>query len=196
MKDSFTRGHGFLEGFLSKQRAKIANNSISDSLRDGRILDLGCGYYPYFLSSIKFKEKFGLNNSFAKESVEGINLINHDFYHNQKLPFDDSFFNVVTLLAVLEHLDNQVAISVLTEAYRVLAVGGNLIITVPWGKTDLLLKFLSKIKLVSAVEINEHKQLYNESLIKNQLLFAGFEPEKIKIKRFEFGLNLFILAKK
>ncbi len=48
-KDNVTRGYGLLERFLAKKRAKMANEIIPLALRTGRILDIGCGPFPYFL---------------------------------------------------------------------------------------------------------------------------------------------------
>ena len=50
-----------LEKFLSRARAKIANNLISAQHRKGRILDIGCGEYPHFLINIEFNEKYGID---------------------------------------------------------------------------------------------------------------------------------------
>jgi hypothetical protein len=46
----FTRGRGLLEPWLAKMRAQRANRLIPAELRAGRILDIGCGSFPYFLS--------------------------------------------------------------------------------------------------------------------------------------------------
>ena len=56
-----TRGHGLLEPFLARQRAKIANRLIPHELRLGRILDIGCGTFPYFLAHTEFEKKFAID---------------------------------------------------------------------------------------------------------------------------------------
>ena len=58
-----TRGKGLLEPSLARLRANRANQLIPKSLRDGRILDIGCGSYPYFLSHTSFQEKFAIDCS-------------------------------------------------------------------------------------------------------------------------------------
>ena len=191
---NFTRGEGMLENFLAVQRARLADSQIADHLRRGRILDVGCGFRPYFLSTINFQEKFGLDKNFFK--VDNINLIQQDVEKNNVLPFVDNYFEVVTALAFLEHLEAEIALKALKEIYRILKPGGLLIITVPRKEIDLLLKFMAKIKLVSAIEINEHKQLYSKAMIKRQLIESGFKARDINIKSFEFGLNLFAVGKK
>ena len=47
-KSCVTRGTGLIEPWLSDHRARKANELIPRHLRDGRILDIGCGSYPYF----------------------------------------------------------------------------------------------------------------------------------------------------
>lgn len=49
-KAKFTCGKGLLKPLLARLRARQANRLIPGSLRKGRILDIGCGYYPYFLT--------------------------------------------------------------------------------------------------------------------------------------------------
>lgn len=190
-----TRGFGVLEKFLANKRLKIVNKNIPDNLREGRILDIGCGNFPYFLSNIKFKEKVGLDKESGIDQVDGIKLIKHDLSKEDKLPFTDSSFDVVTILAVLEHMSGDFALKVLKEVKRVLKEEGELFITVPRDKGDKLLRLFSKIGLVSRVELDEHVQLYNPKNIREQLKLAGFYSESIKVRPFELGLNLFIEVK-
>ena len=52
---------GLLENVLAKLRARQANLLIPDNCRNGRLLDIGCGETPFFLQSIEFKYKYGIN---------------------------------------------------------------------------------------------------------------------------------------
>jgi hypothetical protein len=56
-----TRGDVLLEGFLAKKQAHLANRLIPPHLREGRILDIGCGAYPNFLLNTVCAEKSGLD---------------------------------------------------------------------------------------------------------------------------------------
>lgn len=60
-ESDFTRGKGLLESVLAGMRARKANQLIPDELRTGRILDIGCGAYPYFLSHTFFHEKAAID---------------------------------------------------------------------------------------------------------------------------------------
>lgn len=71
--NNFTRGHGLLEPILSKLSARRANQLIPSQLRNGRILDIGCGSYPYFLSHTSFADKFSIDQNNPTQEPEGIN---------------------------------------------------------------------------------------------------------------------------
>ena len=54
--------------------------------------------------------------------------------YGQNLPFDDTFFDVVIISEVLEHLNDSIIDKTLQEIYRVLKKGGKLIGTVPYNE--------------------------------------------------------------
>ncbi|MFA5066330.1 MAG: class I SAM-dependent methyltransferase [Dehalococcoidia bacterium] len=191
-----TRGYGVLEKYLARRRAHKVDKLISDDLRSGAILDIGCGSYPYFLTQIKFDSKVGLDKSVNEEIIAGIDLRKYEFKSGDGLPVNGDQFTVVTMLAVLEHLDETAALNVLTKSYQALVPGGLLIVTTPWGKTKGLLSLLATLKIVSPEEINEHQQFYSRRDLFKQLSAAGFATDKIVIGSFELGLNLYAIAKK
>ena len=78
-----------LEPFLAKQRARVADQLIPNELRKGRILDIGCGSYPYFLSHIYFKEKFAIDQLTKPQSVSKINWFSLNLNDEPHLPFED-----------------------------------------------------------------------------------------------------------
>ena len=67
-----TRGHGLLEPVLARLRANQANRLINKSHRDGNILDIGCGSFPYFLSHTSFKSKFAIDQQEPNDQSLGI----------------------------------------------------------------------------------------------------------------------------
>lgn len=192
-----TRGHGLLEGFLARQRANRANSLISDDARAGRILDVGCGSYPAFLSSTRFAERYGLDRvALADVRDAGITLVPYDISGSTGLPFDSSFFDVVTMLAVFEHLETPTLTGLLQEIRRVLRPGGLYVMTTPLRWTEGLLKVMALMKLVSPEEVNEHKAQYSGAEVVPLLLEAGFERTHIRHGTFELGLNLWAVAQK
>ena len=194
-----TRGKGLLEPLLADWRAQQANKLIPTSLREGRILDIGCGTYPYFLAHTSFAEKFAidqipLSKETAKElCIESFTL---DLEVKPRLPFEDGFFNAVTLLAVVEHLDPALMALLFKEIYRVLKPGGLVALTTPAAWSDGLLKFMARIHLVSAEEIQEHAYAYTLPLLGWYFGQAGFEMSKTRFGYFEFMLNMWATAKK
>lgn len=191
--NNYTRGTGILEIFLAKQRANKANSFISKDQRKGKILDIGCGSYPYFLTSIDFKEKYGIDPSLTYLKLENIILEKIDITEN-KLPFKDNYFNVVTMLAVFEHIEQDKLAEVLCEIKRVLKKDGIFIITTPAPWADKLLHFMARFDLISSEEIHEHKHNHPKEKIEGILIASGFEKGKIKSGFFEFFLNMWFTA--
>ncbi|MEW6682868.1 MAG: class I SAM-dependent methyltransferase [Nitrospirota bacterium] len=190
-----TRGFGFLEGFLARQRARMANQLIPQLHRGGRLLDIGCGAHPYFLFHTQFREKYGVDQvvseALAAECVESKTyLISFDIHRSEALPFKNQFFDVVTMLAVFEHVEPRRLPTLLGEVYRVLRPGGIFILTTPAAWTDYLLKTMAKLRLVSPVEIEDHKDTYTHSKIAEYLEASNFRREKSQFGYFEFRMNL------
>jgi SAM-dependent methyltransferase len=191
-----TRGSGLLEPFLARMRAGRANRLIPREMRQGRILDIGCGSYPYFLSHTSFTEKFSVDQQPPAAGFEEINWVVLDLNAEPQLPFDDNFFDVITLLAVVEHLNPKMLVELLREAHRALKPGGTLILTTPASWTDGLLKTMAALNLVSREEIHEHVFTYTLPLIGWYFGSAGFPMEKVHFGYFEFRMNLWATATK
>jgi SAM-dependent methyltransferase len=196
-----TRGFGLLEGFLAKKRAQKANSLIPQPYRSGRILDIGAGTYPVFLLTTSFFEKFGIDKTFPVSRQTGsknhsIELMCHDIESEDPLPFNDGYFDVVTMLAVFEHITHQRLPKVFQEVYRVLKRGGLLIITTPAAWTDFILKGMAKIRLVSTLEVGEHKGLHTADSIVDTLQQSGFTSNNIQLGYFEFHMNTWATAMK
>lgn len=199
--NNVTRGHGLLEGFLANQRIKMANKLIIDKHRQGKLLDIGCGSYPLFLTKVEFSQKYGLDKMLQLAQIEtlkkqNINLINYDSEENQNLPFEDNFFDVVTMLAVFEHIEPVKLPVLLKEIKRILKPNGVYILTTPAVWTDGLLRFLAKLNLVSPAEIEEHKDAYSHKKIAQFLTKANFEQEKLQFGYFELFMNVWATATK
>jgi SAM-dependent methyltransferase len=130
-----------------------------------RILDVGCGTGT----------NLGLLRDFG--AVEGVDpeAAAVEFCHGRgerrvrqaagsDLPYEDDRFDLITLLDVIEHApDDQVLLS---EARRVLAPGGRVLVTVPayawmWGDQD---------------RIAHHYRRYTRPLLVESLSQAGLEP--------------------
>ena len=195
-KTRFTRGKGLLEPYLARRRASIANRLIPAELRAGRILDVGCGSFPYFLAHTAFKEKFAIDQLPPARENKEIRWHTLDLNTDPALPFGNAYFDVVTMLAVAEHLNPTSLEKLLTEVHRTLKPGGRVIITTPAAHADSLLRWMARIGLVSAEEINEHAFAYTLPLLGWSFGRAGFGLGRVRFGSFELGLNLWALADK
>jgi len=191
-----TRGKGLLEPFLARQRARQANLLIPPELRAGRILDIGCGSFPYFLSHTFFTEKFAIERNIPGSPPPDIRWCAIDLNNETRLPFEEGFFSVITLLAVVEHLDPTKLTSLFQEAYRVLRPGGRVIITTPAAWSDKLLRGMARVHLVSAEEIEEHAYAYTLPLLGWYFGRAGFAMNKVRFGYFELMLNMWATAER
>lgn len=194
---SVTRGHGLLEGFLAGKRRRRADALIPDESRAGRLLDIGCGSYPVFLLGTRFNERYGLDRVAPVDlSDAGMTLVAHDVADGSGLPFERGFFDVVTMLAVFEHLEPAVLARLLREIHRVLRPGGAYVMTTPARWTEEILKLMASLRLVSQEEVSEHKATYLSREIGSLLVEAGFDAGRIRQGSFEAGMNLWAVAEK
>jgi ubiquinone/menaquinone biosynthesis C-methylase UbiE len=193
-----TRGYGLLEGFLAQQRVKVATKLFNFVPFKGRILDLGCGSYPLFLISTNFHEKFGIDKVVSEEyreqaseqaSMLKISLLKLDIEQVDKMPFKDNYFDAVSMLAVFEHLEPSRLEHILKEINRILKPGGMYVMTTPAVWTDIVLRSMARLRLVSHEEIEEHKGAYSRSSISATLQKAGFSNKNIKSGYFEMFMN-------
>ncbi|HJS28695.1 MAG TPA: class I SAM-dependent methyltransferase [Anaerolineales bacterium] len=196
MRNQPTRGTGLLEPALARLRARKANELIPDSKRSGRILDIGCGSNPYFLAHTYFREKYAIDRLPTGDIHPEIEWQVLDLNSTPSIPYPDSYFDVITSLAVVEHLNPTRLVSLLQDTHRVLKPGGVLIITTPAAWTTRLLKALSRINLVSQEEIDEHEFQYTLPLLGWYLGASNFELGKIRFGTFEFLMNLWAVAVK
>ena len=129
-----------------------------------RHLDIGCGD-GYFLRRSKCQERFGLDKLLGDEVTD-------------KLDFPDSYFDYVTMLAVIEHVSCPEGI--FKEVVRVLKTDGRFIVTTPRKSADLLIKIYAK-------NIDEEHESYFDYDRMAKLAETMFEI--VAYHRFIFGLN-------
>ena len=194
-----TRGYGLLENYLNRRRCAVANRLIPSPLREGRLLDIGCGTFPRFLYSTSFAEKYGLDQVASASDMlvkEKIYIQQWDLESNSELPFGDDFFDAVTMLAVIEHLQYETTSKLLKEVFRILNPGGVCILTTPAKWINMILRSMARFRLVSPKEIEEHKCLYDRYQILEILRLSRFREANINIGFFEMHMNIWARATK
>lgn len=168
---------------ISKIRKHVPKNCI--------LCDIGCGFNAKFLLDISdyISEGYGFDKKIDNKRINNICIQNAEIANN--IPLEDESVDCVTLLAVLEHLNN--ATKVLSECFRILKFGGVLILTTPSPFSKPILEFLSfKLKIVSPVEIADHKHYYSKEELVKIHECVGFK--NIETHSFEFGLNNLAVA--
>jgi len=137
--------------------------------RDLKILDIGCGCGVILNALENYGMTFGMDMSedAIKYSKEIFNGEVSKGSLPDCIPFEKGFFNLITALDVIEHVDQDV--DSLKVIRSLLISNGKAIITVPaymflWSKLD---------------ELNEHKRRYSLTELKLKLIQAGFTVEKI-----------------
>jgi ubiquinone/menaquinone biosynthesis C-methylase UbiE len=97
-----------------------------------RLLDIGCDYADFTESYLKKAKKVYAvdpNRRVIAEARKRHKKIIFGAAPAEKLPFGDSFFDVVVLTDVFEHVQDEK--KTLQEAYRVLRPGGIMVFSVP-----------------------------------------------------------------
>jgi len=182
-----------IDYILRYLRQKAVSKSIP---KNSIVCDIGCGADASFLKKISGVISFGFgfdkNVNFYKNSKIELNNIDLE---TDRLPLDDGSIGTVTMLAVLEHLKEPQ--NIFLEIFRILKPEGFLIITTPAPLAKPILEFFAfNLKLINQREIKDHKRYLKPSEITNLLLKSGFKEDKVKIKKFEFGLNILATARK
>ena len=156
--------------FLGRRRILLSllARHLPETEHERRIVDVGCGTGTMLQQLSRFGRVQGADGDpeairFCRErGLPDIELIRLPV-----LPFDDAAFDLLTLLDVLEHVDED--FETLQSIHRVLKPGGTLLLAVPafrflWGQQD---------------EISLHKRRYVVGEIRELLTRAGFEIVKL-----------------
>lgn len=160
--------------------------------RGTKVLDVGCGRSAAFLQAISPKIEQGIGVDFKVKEMQIKNIRTIQLRLAYELPFPDSSFDVVTMLAVLEHIEHEK--SILQEIHRVLKPNGKLVLTVPSVWSQPILEFLSyRLKIVDEAEIRDHKRYYDRTRLK-KVLVEDAEFRNFNHYYFQFWMNNFCTA--
>jgi SAM-dependent methyltransferase len=149
-----------------------------------RILDIGC-HQGEFLSWLG--NKITASVGFDPLCRETMNAGGHRFYNqyfDENLPFASGSFDIISLLATIEHINDKSLIA--RESARLLRHGGRVIITVPSPLVDKILDVLIRIHIVDGMSLEEHHGFLPDDL-SGIFIPAGFRLKKRQ--KFQFGLN-------
>ena len=181
-----------LDVFLRKYRIKMVKPTI-EKYNNCKLLDIGCGWEARFLKSIEDYIEYGVGIDFKPPELKTEKLETIKITLENKLPFEDESFDIVTMLVVLEHLSYPE--DILREINRVLKKDGRLVLTVLSRMAKPILEFMSyKLGIIDRAEIEDHKKYYD----KNDLIISAEASNFIleKHRYFQFGCNNFAILKK
>lgn len=175
----FDRTHGV----NLRCRAVISNAKV----KQGRVLDIGCAT-GIFLRGMQLRnwECYGVEPSIhaAEYARTRFDLPIHTGYLGNG-QFPDSFFDIITLWDVFEHLPSP--IDTLAVIFKILKPGGLLVITTPnidsWSS-----KFFGKFW--AGWEVPRHYHVYSPQLLRSLLQKTGFDFSKFASFTGNFGSSL------
>lgn len=156
---------------------------------------MGCGdgrLLRYLNAIFNFEYCLGIDRKADNEQSGNLEFIRGDI---DKIPAKNNAFDAVLMLAVIEHIEPFNLRAVLDEVRRILKKNGKLIITTPTPASKPVLEFLAfKLGIISKTEIADHKRYYDLAELQVLLKNAGFKCELGK--KFQFGFNSYLIAKK
>lgn len=179
-----------MDKMLRKFRTSIALPYVNP---ESKICDVGCGLNPYFIKQLSknlINKPVGIDKTIDSNLASGIELRQADFEHF--LPVAENEFDVITMLAVIEHLYDYA--KVIADCFRGLKSGGRIILTTPSPRSKPILELLANLKIISYFGIYDHKRYFKKSDLYDILQSAGFE--KVKVWQVALGLNTVALGYK
>jgi 2-polyprenyl-3-methyl-5-hydroxy-6-metoxy-1,4-benzoquinol methylase len=106
---------------------------------------------------------------------------------------DVGSFDVITMLAVLEHIPEDAQSAVVAACHQLLNDGGVVVVTTPAPAVDRILDVLAKLRVIDGMELDQHYGFEPAAAIP---LFTegGFTP--VADAKFQLGLNrLFVFRR-
>lgn len=161
----------------------------------GVVVDLGCGFNGDLLARLAPRIGQGLGFDLSvSQTAQAPNVRLHAGNADAPLPLDSSSIDLVTCLAVLEHVLRPVVL--LAEARRVLRPDGVLVVTTPAAVARPIVEVISRrLRLIDPAEIDDHKRYYSPATLRRELRDAGFAHDRIDVRRFELGFNIVAVAR-
>jgi len=180
----------WLDKYLQKKRVQQAR----PFLRPGdRLLEAGCADGIIFenISHLSF-DSYGIDpQKNCCKAPAGFNLVVGQFPTNMP---DAGRFDVITLLAVVEHFPRSSHSELADGCSRFLKPGGKIVVTVPSPVVDYILTFFKILGLVKGMSLDEH---YGFSPALTKKIFCRPIFELIHHHKFQFGLNnIFVFLKR
>ncbi|OGM21752.1 hypothetical protein A2863_00485 [Candidatus Woesebacteria bacterium RIFCSPHIGHO2_01_FULL_38_9b] len=160
--------------------------------KGGVLVDVGCDQPQVLIDRVceEMKECIGLDIVVDPHTHGNVRILRQDLQKKIILPSNTA--NVITLLAVLEHMKHPA--DIIRECFRVLKKGGVLLITVPSAQSKPLLELFAILGFVRREMIEQHENYFSHDKLHTICKDAGFKT--VHVESFELGCNTFIRAVK
>lgn len=178
----------YLDQLLQRWRIYLAAKAIRPH---DRVLDIGCfqGEFLIYVEK-RIDTGIGIDPLLGIESIgEKIKLLRWSF--QEPMPFPDNYFDVIVMLATIEHINDREAIA--REGSRLLKSAGRMIITVPEPAVDIVIDLLVRLRLADGMSLEQHSGFKPDSL---PGIFSNYGFRLAARRKFQLGLNnLFVFEK-
>jgi hypothetical protein len=176
-----------VDRFVQRLRIKHVEPFIDPS---DTVLDIGTADGALFTVLPYLKNGMGIDPEAKPDPLKNASLIRGFF--PQALP-DGQQFDVITMLAVLEHIPAEAQRQMARDCFSRLRASGRLIITVPSPRVDDILKVMKAMRLIHGMSLEQH---YGYDITQTPDLFCSAGFTLLKASKFQFGLNNLFLFEK
>lgn len=171
------------------QRWRI--REASPYVRHGdRLLDIGC-YDAALINEVlpRVTAAVGVDPLVPARCNGNVTILQGTF--PGELPLDPESFDCITMLALIEHVEDPVALS--RACARLLKPGGRIVMTVPHPLVDYILHALVWVGASDPADLEGH---HGFDLNQIERLFVDAGLRSVAQRRFQLGLNrLFVFEK-
>ena len=161
-----------------KEKKALAQITSHVSVRNARVLDIGCGDAE-FMTLLSPKHKYGVDinrRAVKRARKRGVNAQVMDV-ETEKLPYPNNYFDLVLCMEVFEHLFDPTLL--VSEIGRVLKKGGHVYATVPndlyWLGARLNVLFGKPFLQSSMLIPHHHVRFFNKKLLSGLFKEESFE---------------------
>ena len=175
--------------FLQRWRIRRASKFIP---KGARLLDIGChqGEIFHLLARLEIRG-IGID-PLAEITIRSDRFSVIRGWFPGDLPALEQPFDVITALAVVEHIPAEQTSEFARACASLLMPGGRLIVTVPSPQVDRILAVLTAIRIADGMSLEQH-QGFEPAQVEGIFKPAGIELEHHE--KFQFGLNnLFVFT--
>jgi len=172
-----------LDRFLFRRRMARIEAAVPEG---AVLLDVGCGYHYRLLKHFRsrLRQGYGVDLQVPELDAPPLRLFRIDL-ERDRIPLPDGSADVITLLAVIEHLADPGP--VLRECWRVLAPGGKRLLTTPTPPAQPILALLCRARLLRNRDALDHKALYTRRSLAAALAAHGLRLTSHRY--FQIGFN-------